>query len=94
MKHLNVMAKVMLATGLIVAYGYSIEAFMRGTAATTTKRFMLVNRMTGPYWLSYWADSHERLIPHCSGSSASGQRAGALGLSIVINVGMWLASAS
>src|SRR5438309_9152875 len=28
MRHLNNMAKVMLATGLIVAYGYAIEAFM------------------------------------------------------------------
>src|SRR5205814_10155802 len=27
-RHLNNMAKVMLATGLIVAYGYAIEAFM------------------------------------------------------------------
>ena len=28
MRHLENMAKVMLATGLIVAYGYLIEAFM------------------------------------------------------------------
>ena len=34
MKHLENMAKVLLATGLIVAYGYLMEAFMPGTAAT------------------------------------------------------------
>ena len=28
MRHLENMAKVMLATGLIVAYGYMIEAFI------------------------------------------------------------------
>ena len=28
MRHLENMAKVMLVTGLIVAYGYAIEAFM------------------------------------------------------------------
>jgi molybdopterin-containing oxidoreductase family membrane subunit len=35
-RHVQNMAKVMLATGLIVAYGYIIEAFTAGTAATTT----------------------------------------------------------
>jgi len=53
MKHLNVMSKVMLATGLIVAYGYSIEAFM-AVQRHHYERFMLLNRMTGPYWWSYW----------------------------------------
>ena len=28
MRHIQNMAKVMLATGLIVVYGYSVEAFM------------------------------------------------------------------
>ena len=37
MRHLDNMAKVMLATGLIVAYGYVMEALHRpGTAATRT----------------------------------------------------------
>ena len=54
MKHLNVMAKVMLATGLIVAYGYTIEAFMAWYSGNQYERFMLLNRMTGPYWWSYW----------------------------------------
>jgi len=35
-RHLQNAAKVMLATGLIVAYGYGIEAFMAGIAATAT----------------------------------------------------------
>ena len=54
MQHLNVMAKVMLATGLIVAYGYIIEAFMAWYSGNQYERFMLLNRMTGPYWWSYW----------------------------------------
>ena len=34
MKHLDFMGKVMLATGLVVAYGYVMEAFMAFYAAT------------------------------------------------------------
>jgi molybdopterin-containing oxidoreductase family membrane subunit len=55
MKHLENMAKVMLATGLIVAYGYMMEAFMAWYSANPYERFMIWNRMTGPYWQMYWA---------------------------------------
>ena len=49
MTHLENMAKVMLATGLIVAYGYMMEAFMAWYSGNTYERFMIWNRMTGPY---------------------------------------------
>ncbi len=55
LKHLENMAKVMLATGLIVAYGYMMEAFMAWYSANGYERFMIWNRMTGPYWKMYWA---------------------------------------
>ena len=54
MRHLQNMAKVMLVTGLIVAYGYMIEAFMAWYSADTFERFMTWNRMTGPYAPVYW----------------------------------------
>ena len=54
MRHLENMAKVMLATGLIVAYGYTIEAFMSWYSANTYEEFMIRNRMTGPYAYMYW----------------------------------------
>jgi Ni/Fe-hydrogenase subunit HybB-like protein len=53
-KHIDMMAKVMLATGLIVAYGYLMEVFFGWYSANTTERFMTWNRMFGPYWWSYW----------------------------------------
>src|SRR5438034_1445121 len=53
-RHLENMAKVMLATGLIVAYGYTIEAFMSWYSANTYEEFMIRNRMTGPYAYMYW----------------------------------------
>jgi Ni/Fe-hydrogenase subunit HybB-like protein len=54
MKHVDMMAKVMLATGLIVGYGYVMEVFFGWYSANTTERFMTWNRMFGPYWWSYW----------------------------------------
>jgi molybdopterin-containing oxidoreductase family membrane subunit len=54
-RHLDVMAKVMLATGLIVGYGYMMEAFYSWYSANPYEKFMIYNRMTGPYWPSYWA---------------------------------------
>jgi molybdopterin-containing oxidoreductase family membrane subunit len=53
-RHLDNMAKVTLATGLIVAYGYTMEAFMGFYSANRYEGFMVWNRMTGPYWPYYW----------------------------------------
>jgi molybdopterin-containing oxidoreductase family membrane subunit len=47
------MAKVLLVTGLIVAYGYTIEAFMAWYSANRYEGFMMWNRITGPYWWAY-----------------------------------------
>jgi Ni/Fe-hydrogenase subunit HybB-like protein len=54
-RHLQNMAKILLATGLIVAYGYTIEAFMAWYSANTYEKFMMANRMTGPYAPMYAA---------------------------------------
>jgi Ni/Fe-hydrogenase subunit HybB-like protein len=55
LRHLENMAKVMMATGLVVAYGYTMEAFFGWYSGSPTERFMVWNRMTGPYAWSYWA---------------------------------------
>src|SRR3989475_5260800 len=53
-RHLNNSAKVMLATGLIVAYGYGIEAFMGWYSGNRYDAFLLWNRLHGPYAIPYW----------------------------------------
>jgi molybdopterin-containing oxidoreductase family membrane subunit len=53
LRHIQNMAKIMLATGLIVFYGYSVEAFMAWYSASPAEGFMLANRVTGPYWWAY-----------------------------------------
>jgi molybdopterin-containing oxidoreductase family membrane subunit len=45
----------MLATGLIVGYGYMTESFMAWYSGNTFEKFMIWNRMTGPYWPAYWS---------------------------------------
>jgi molybdopterin-containing oxidoreductase family membrane subunit len=54
-RHIDFMAKVTLATGLIVFYGYIMEAFFAWYSANETERFMMSNRAFGPYGWSYWA---------------------------------------
>ncbi len=54
-KHLENMGKVMLATGLIVCYGYLMEAFFGWYSANEYEQYMVQNRIwTGPYWWTYW----------------------------------------
>jgi molybdopterin-containing oxidoreductase family membrane subunit len=53
-RHLNNSAKVMLATGLIVAYGYGIEAFMGWYGGNRYDAFLLWNRLHGPYSFFYY----------------------------------------
>ncbi len=54
-KHLENMGKVMLATGLIVAYGYAIEAFMGWYSGSPYESFVMYNRLHGPMAPMYWA---------------------------------------
>ena len=92
MRHLRNMAKIMLATGLIVVYGYAMEAFGAWYSANKYEQYMMLNRMTGPYAPAYWAlifcnlvvpqllwfDRFQNSVPWL------------LFISIVVSIGMWL----
>lgn len=53
--HLNAIAKLMLAMGLMLAYSYMIETFMAWYSADATERYTyLVSRPFGPYAVAYW----------------------------------------
>jgi Ni/Fe-hydrogenase subunit HybB-like protein len=53
MRHLQNMGKVMLATGLIVLYGYTMEFFFAWYSGSHIERFTFLNRIQGPYRF-YW----------------------------------------
>ncbi|HUM05862.1 MAG TPA: NrfD/PsrC family molybdoenzyme membrane anchor subunit [Terriglobales bacterium] len=55
MRHLENSGKVMLATGLIVGYGYFIEGFMGWYSGNKFDSFLLWNRLHGPYAFWYWS---------------------------------------
>jgi len=91
-RHIEAMAKVMLGTGLIVAYGYSMEAFMAWYSANEYERFMYMNRVTGPYGPTYWLlILCNILIPQLLWSKAVRMREWLVWMiSLVVNTGMWL----
>ena len=92
MRHMDNMAKVMLATGLIVFYGYMIEAFFGWYSGNHYERFMIWNRMHGPYAAYYWT------LIFCNGFTPQFLwfkkiRSNLLLLwliSVVVSIGMWL----
>jgi len=53
-RHLENSAKVMLATGLIVAYAYILETFTAWYSGNVYESAAIWHRMTGPYAGAYW----------------------------------------
>jgi molybdopterin-containing oxidoreductase family membrane subunit len=92
MRHIHNMAKVMLATGLIVAYGYAMEAFFGWYSANEYEEYMIWNRMTGPYAYFYWAlILCNVIVPQFLWSKKIRSNLLVLFLiSIVVSIGMWL----
>jgi molybdopterin-containing oxidoreductase family membrane subunit len=90
--HLQNMAKILLATGLMVGYGYSMEAFMAWYSGNAIERFTTYNRMFGPYGGFYWAlIATNILIPQVLWFKKARSSIAVLWLvALVVNVGMWL----
>jgi len=55
MRHIDLMAQVMLWTGLFVAYGYAVEVFMAWYSGSLYELAMLDTRFIGPYSPIYWS---------------------------------------
>lgn len=54
-RHLENMAKILLATSLVIAYAYAAETLMAWYGESRYERFMILNRLTGPYAADAWA---------------------------------------
>ena len=92
LRHLENMAKIMLATGLIVGYGYMMETFMAFYSGHSLDRFMILNRMTGPYAVVFWLlILCNIVIPQSLWFRRVRTSVPALFVvALVVNVGMWL----
>src|SRR6202163_2295238 len=92
MHHLENMAKVMLATGLIVAYGYYYEYFMSVYSGNKFDLYLTQMRFHGPYSHFYYAlILCNILTPQLLWIRKVRTNVAALFvMSLVINIGMWL----
>jgi molybdopterin-containing oxidoreductase family membrane subunit len=92
-RHLDVMGQVMLATGLMVFYGYVMEAFMAWYSGDEFEIYTAFkNRMLGPYSAIYWGC----LFCNCVVIQAlwfKRVRTRTIQLwtiAMIVNIGMWL----
>jgi Ni/Fe-hydrogenase subunit HybB-like protein len=53
-RHMDVMAKFILATGTIVGYAYAMEFFVAWYSGSSYEGQTFINRATGDYWWAYW----------------------------------------
>jgi len=92
MRHIDNMAKVMLGTGLIVAYGYLMEIFIAWYGGNEYEVFMVKNRMLGPYAPAYWSLILCNVaIPQLLWSPKIRRNVRLLlAIALIVNVGMWL----
>ncbi len=90
-RHIDNMGKVMLATGMIVAYGYSTEVFMSWYSASHWEYFMMWNRMFGPMAWSYWVlITCNIALPQLMWIRKFRSNVGLMFLmSLIVNTGMW-----
>jgi Ni/Fe-hydrogenase subunit HybB-like protein len=91
-RHLALAAKVMLATGAIVAYGYAAEIFTSFYSGDEFEIAMTTDRWTGAYAPLYWGLLFcNVLVPQVLWLRRVRHSAMALFIiSLVINLGMWM----
>ncbi|VCU68790.1 Polysulfide reductase, NrfD [Pigmentiphaga humi] len=92
MKHLDLSARVLLATGAVVAYGYAAEAFTAFYSGDEYEIAMTVDRWTGIYAPVYWSLlACNVAVPQLLWLRRIRANVPALlAISIVINLGMWM----
>jgi molybdopterin-containing oxidoreductase family membrane subunit len=91
-KHLENMAKVLLATGLMVSYGYLCEHFIAWYSGNKYEQFVFFNtRAQGPYAPVYWLMVFcNVVVPQVFWFGGARRSIWVLWIaSILVNVGMW-----
>ncbi len=92
LRHLQNMAKILLVTGLIVAYGYLMEMFIAWYSGNPFERYMVANRLLGPYaWLYWLLLVCNLVVPQVLWWGYARSHAAILfTVAIFVNIGMWL----
>ena len=91
MRHIDVMCRILMATGMMVGYAYAIEFFIAWYGGVQVERFAFVNRAFGNYWWAYWIMvSCNVLIPQVFWSKRMRRNLTVVFIvSITTNIGMW-----
>lgn len=91
-RHLNNMGLVLLATGWMVTYGYIMEAFTAWYSGNVFERYMMFNRVFGPYGWMFWILIFLNVLaPQALWSRRVRTRPLFLfGIAAAVNVGMWM----
>jgi molybdopterin-containing oxidoreductase family membrane subunit len=92
LRHLQNMAKIVLATSLIVVYGYAMEVFFAWYSANPYEGAMMANRAAGELGWAYW------MLLACNAVTPQflwikKVRTNVVALfviAVIVNVGMWL----
>lgn len=90
-RHIENMAKVMLATGLIVAYAYTVEFFTAWYSKQPYEQFVFLNRPLGPYAWAFWTMVFCNVVaPQSLWFSWVRKRVWAIFVvAVLVNIGMW-----
>lgn len=91
-RHLRNMGVVMLATGMVVAYGYVMETFTAWYSGDIFEKYLIFNRAFGPYGYMYWLlILFNILIPQLLWVRRVHANVAVLFvIAISVNIGMWL----
>jgi Ni/Fe-hydrogenase subunit HybB-like protein len=91
MKHFDYMAKIMLLTGTMVGYAYSLEFFIAWFSGSAYELFTFKNRALGPYAFAYWTMvTCNVILPQLFWfKKVRSSLVWLFALSIFVNVGMW-----
>ena len=91
-RHLDLMAKVMMAMGWIVAFGYFTEFFTAWRSGVIFDQYVALNRVVGPYAPYFWALMACNIVaPQFLWSRRLRQNLVVLWVvALCVNVGMWI----
>jgi molybdopterin-containing oxidoreductase family membrane subunit len=89
--HMEVMNKIIMATGMMVGYAYGSEFFVAWYSGNPYERFAFVNRAFGPYAWSYWIMvSCNVIFPQLFWFKSIRRSIPIMFVvSILVNIGMW-----
>lgn len=91
LRHLENMNKIILVTGMMVGYSYSMEFFISWYSGNIYEKFAFINRAFGPYAWGYWIMiSCNVIVPQLFWSKKLRTSIPVMFIaSIFVNIGMW-----